>query len=61
MSLAIYYADQYRGDDGFDRTVGGVQVIEDNSVVVYHTVDVPLSDLKTEYAISPLEADLAAC
>ena len=56
-----YYADQYRGNDGFDRTVGGVQVIEDNNVVVYHTVDVPLSDLKTEYAIPSLGADPAAC
>ena len=58
--LIGYYTDQYRGD-GFDRTVGGVQVIEDNNVVVYHIVDVPLSDLKTEYAIPSLGADPAAC
>ena len=55
-----YYADRHRknGDDPDD---GGVQWIEDNNVVVYHIVDVPLSDLKTEYAISPLGADPAAC
>ena len=55
-----YYTDQYKSD-GFDRTDGGVQVITDNNVVVYHTVDVPLSDLKTEYAISPLGPNPAAC
>ena len=55
-----YYADQYSGD-GVNRTNGGVQVIEDNNVVVYHTINVPLSDLKTEYAISPLVPDPAAC
>ena len=55
-----YYADRYKrnGDDPDD---GGVQVIEDNDVVVYHIVDVPLSDLKTEYAISPLGPDPASC
>ena len=55
-----YYADHFRYD-GFNRTFGGVQWIEDNDVVVYHTVNVPLSDLKTEYAISPLGPDPAAC
>ena len=55
-----YYVDQHRAD-GKNRTVGGVQVITDSNVVVYHTVDVPLSDLKTEYAISPLGPDPAAC
>ena len=56
-----YYADQFSGD-GFNRTVGGIQVIEVNNVVVYHIVDVQLSDLKTEYAIPSLgAADPATC
>ena len=55
-----YYADQFR-NDGLNRPFGGVQWIEHNNVVVYHTVNVPLSDLKTEYAISPLVTDPAAC
>ena len=55
-----YYADRYRRI-GNDPNDGGVQWIENNTVVVYHTVDVPLSDLKTEYAISPLGPDPAAC
>ena len=55
-----YYADRYRSD-GTDRDYGGVQWILGNNVVVYHTVDVPLSDLKTEYAISPLGPDPASC
>ena len=55
-----YYADRHRSN-GDDPDGGGVQWIEDNDVVVYHIVDVPLSDLKTEYAISPLGPDPAAC
>ena len=55
-----YYADQY-SSNGVNRANGGVQWIEDNNVVVYHTINVPLSDLKTEYAISPLVPDPAAC
>ena len=54
-----YYADRHKVNK--DPNDGGVQVIEDNNVVVYHIVDVPLSDLKTEYAISPLGPDPAAC
>ena len=54
MTLTIgYYADRYKSD-GTDPNNGGVQWIEDNNVVVYHAVDVPLSELKIEYAISPL-------
>ena len=55
-----YYADQFKSN-GINRTYGGVQWIKDNNVVVYHIIDVPLSDLKTEYAIFPLGADPAAC
>ena len=55
-----YYADQYKSD-GTYRTNGGIQVARDNDVVVYHTINVPLSDLKTEYAIPSLGADPAAC
>ena len=55
-----YYADRYH-HNGKDRNDGGVQWIPDSNVVVYHTVDVPLSDLKTEYAISPLVPDPASC
>ena len=55
-----YYADRHKSN-GEDSDDGGVQWIEDNNVVVYHIVDVPLSDLKTKYAISPLGADPVAC
>ena len=54
-----YYADHF-SSFGVDRTFGGVQWIEDDNVVVYHAVYVPLSDLKTEYAISPLGPDPSA-
>ena len=55
-----YYADRHKSN-GDNPEDGGVQWIEDNNVVVYHIVDVPLSDLKTKYAISPLGADPATC
>ena len=55
-----YYADRYKSD-GKDENSGGVQWIGDSNVVVYHTVDVPVSDLKREYAISPLGPDPASC
>ena len=55
-----YYADRYKSN-GMDENSGGVQWIPDSNVVVYHTVDVPLNDLKTEYAISPLGPDPASC
>ena len=58
-----YYADRYKrnGNTITDVNGGGVQWIEYNNVVVYYTVDVPLSNLKTEYAISPLGPNPSAC
>ena len=55
-----YYADRHKSN-GDDPSDGGVQWIDDNNVAVYYAVDVPLSNLKTEYAIFPLGPDLAAC
>ena len=52
-----YYADRY----GSNRKGGGIQWIAHSNVVVYYTVNVPLSDLKTEYIISPLVPDPTAC
>ena len=56
-----YYADRYKITGNNDPSDGGVQWIADSNVIVYHTVDVPLSNLKTKYAISPLGPDPAAC
>ena len=55
-----YYADRHR-KNGDDPNDGGVQWIGDNNVVVYHTVDVPLSELETEFFIPSLGVDPAAC
>ena len=56
-----YYADHLQGRHEVNPNDGGVQWITHSNVVVYHTVGVPRSDLKTEYAIPSLEADPAAC
>ena len=55
-----YYVDQFRynGDDPDD---GGVQVISNQNVVVYNRIDVPLDDLKTQYAIPALGPDPSSC
>ena len=55
-----YYADRFRvtGDDPDD---GGVQVVSDENVVVYNRIDVPLDDLKTQYAIPALGPDPSSC
>ena len=55
-----YYADRFRysGDDPDD---GGVQVVSNQNVVVYNRIDVPLDDLKTQYAIPALGPDPSSC
>ena len=55
-----YYADRFR-EDGDDRDNGGVQVVSDQNVVVYNRIDVPLDDLKTQYAIPDLGSDPSSC
>ena len=53
-----YYADRLRDYDPDD---GGVQVVRDENVVVYNKIDVPLDDLKTQYAIPALGPDPSSC
>ena len=55
-----YYVDRFR-EDGDDRDGGGVQVVRDQNVVVYNRIDVPLDDLKTQYAIPDLGPDPSSC
>ena len=55
-----YYADHFR-EDGEDRDDGGVQVVSDQNVIVYNRIDVPLDDLKTQYAIPALGPDPSSC
>ena len=55
-----YYADRFR-EDGEDPDNGGVQVVSDQNVVVYNRIDVPLDDLKTQYAIPALGPDPSSC
>ena len=55
-----YYADRYNSS-GSDPSDGGVQVLLDDNAVFFQAVGVPLSDLKSEYAISLLGADHASC
>ena len=55
-----YYADRFRGS-GNDEGDGGVQLVRDQNVVVYNRIDVPLDDLKTQYAIPDLGPDPSSC
>ena len=55
-----YYADHFRRN-GDDRDDGGVQVVSDQDVVVYHRINVPLSELKTQYAIPALGPHPSSC
>ena len=55
-----YYADRFRDYD-YDPDDGGVQVVRDENVVVYNKIDVPLDDLKTQYAIPDLGPDPSSC
>ena len=56
-----YYADRFRDYDGDDSDDGGVQVVSDQNVVVYNRIDVPLDDLKMQYAIPALGSDPSSC
>ena len=59
-----YYTDRFRernDRDPDDPDDGGVQVISDQNVVVYNRIDVPLDDLKTQYAIPALGSDPSSC
>ena len=60
-----YYADRFReknnDHDDPDPDNGGVQVVRDENVVVYNKIDVPLDDLKTQYAIPALGPDPSSC
>ena len=59
-----YYADRFRernDRDPDDPDDGGVQVVRNENVVVYNKIDVPLDDLKTQYAIPALGPDPSSC
>ena len=45
----------------FDPDDGGVQVVSNQNVVVYNRIDVPLDDLKTQYAIPDLGVHPSSC
>ena len=55
-----YYADRFR-DNGNNEGNGGVQVVSDENVVAYNRIDVPLDDLKMQYAIPALGPDPSSC
>ena len=55
-----YYVDWFR-DPNDDEDDGGVQVVSDQNVVIFNRIDVPLDDLKTQYAIPALGPDPSSC
>ena len=48
-----YYVDHFRNGD--DRTIGGIQWIDSTAVTVYYTEDIARVDIKTQYALFPIE------
>ena len=54
-----FYTDRLKKDK--NPNDGGIQVVGDQHAVMYHEVDVEISDLKTQYAIPALGAEPSAC
>ena len=55
-----YYVDRF-DHNGRDHDDGTLQLVSDQNVVAYNITDVPLDDLKTQYAIPALGSDPSFC
>ena len=48
-------------ENGNDPMSGGVQVVRDQDAIVYHRINVPLRELKTQYTVPNLGPDPSSC